>query len=166
MADDPKPDPKPDPDPDAGAKKALEEERKARREAEKSANDLRAKLKDIEDAGKDANQKLLDRIEAAEKKAADADDRVGKAEANALRLEVAAAKGLNPAQAKRLAGTTRDELEADADELLETFPSGDPKESKETVRTRPREQLRGGLEPNEDPVETNPAKLAETVPRH
>lgn len=39
----------------------------------------------------------------------------------ALRLEVAAAKGLTPKQAERLRGATREELEADADDLLESF---------------------------------------------
>ena len=39
-------------------------------------------------------------------------------EERALRAEVANAKGLTATQAKRLVGTTREELEADADELL------------------------------------------------
>jgi hypothetical protein len=44
------------------------------------------------------------------------------AELRATRLEVAHNKGLTPAQAKRLVGSTRDELEADADEILKDFP--------------------------------------------
>lgn len=40
------------------------------------------------------------------------------AEERALRAEVANAKGLTPSQAKRLVGSTREELEADADELV------------------------------------------------
>ena len=39
-------------------------------------------------------------------------------EARAMRAEIANAKGLTPTQAKRLVGNTREELEADADELL------------------------------------------------
>ncbi|QDY06157.1 hypothetical protein FJK98_02425 [Micromonospora sp. HM134] len=39
------------------------------------------------------------------------------------RAEVAAAKGLTPQQAARLRGATREELEADADELLALFPA-------------------------------------------
>ena len=38
------------------------------------------------------------------------------------RVEVAAEKGLTPAQAKRLVGKDRDELAADADEILKLFP--------------------------------------------
>jgi hypothetical protein len=40
----------------------------------------------------------------------------------AMRAEVALLKGLTPAQVKRLVGATREELEADADELLTLFP--------------------------------------------
>ncbi|MER6485751.1 hypothetical protein ABT264_19610 [Streptomyces virginiae] len=43
------------------------------------------------------------------------------ATASALRLQVAADKGLTPAQATRLQGATKEELEADADELLSAF---------------------------------------------
>ncbi|MBA9002017.1 capsid assembly scaffolding protein Gp46 family protein [Thermomonospora cellulosilytica] len=86
-----------------------------RREREKYADydDLKARAQ-AADASKSELQKLAERVEAAEKRAADM-------EAKALRAEVAQAKGLTPAQAKRLTGTTREELEADADELLEVF---------------------------------------------
>lgn len=40
-----------------------------------------------------------------------------------LRLQVAIEKGLNTAQLKRLIGNTKEELEADADELLSSFGS-------------------------------------------
>lgn len=63
------------------------------------------------EAQKTEAQKLTDRATAAEKAAADA------ALAQA-RAEVALAKGLTATQAKRLVGTTREELEADAAELL------------------------------------------------
>lgn len=46
-------------------------------------------------------------------------ERTAKAsEERAMRAEVANAKGLTPTQAKRLVGSTREELEADAAELL------------------------------------------------
>jgi hypothetical protein len=48
------------------------------------------------------------------------------ATATALRLEVATAKGLTPKQAGRLQGATREELEADADDLLTTFGTPAP----------------------------------------
>lgn len=103
---------------DAG-KKALDAERREKRAAEKRAADLEARLKEFEDRDKTESTRAIERAEAAEKAAA-------AAEARALRLEVAAEKGLTPAQAKRLVGESREELEADASELLETFkPASD-----------------------------------------
>lgn len=54
---------------------------------------------------------LEDRVAEIERQAKES-------EARAMRAEVANAKGLTPSQAKRLVGETREELEADADELL------------------------------------------------
>lgn len=53
-----------------------------------------------------------------EERVAEIERQARESEARALRAEVANAKGLTPTQAKRLIGTTREELEADADELL------------------------------------------------
>lgn len=121
----------------------------------------------------DANSKTAeDRIAVLERKIAEAD-------ANALRLEVAAAKGLTPAMARRLVGSTREELEADADELVTHVkpaeadkgdkggggekpligaPGGDSRE-------RPRESLRSGAAPQAEPEENDPTKLAALIPR-
>lgn len=53
-----------------------------------------------------------------EERVADIERQSRENESRALRAEVANAKGLTPTQAKRLVGTTKEELEADADELL------------------------------------------------
>lgn len=53
-----------------------------------------------------------------EERVAEIERHAKESEARAMRAEVANAKGLTPTQAKRLIGTTREELEADADELL------------------------------------------------
>jgi hypothetical protein len=87
----------------------------ALRKANKEAETLRLKLQEFEDRDKTEAQKLADRAESAERRAADVESR-------ALRLEVAFEKGLTPGQAKRLVGSTREELEADADEVLRDFP--------------------------------------------
>ncbi len=121
----------------------------------KELEPLAAKAKELEDANKSEADKLSERIAAAEKRAADA-------ETKALRWEVAAAKGLNQAQAKRLVGNTKEELETDADELLETFGTGD---RKTPPTRRPVENLRGGSEPDVEPEETDPTKLAALHPR-
>ena len=103
---------------DAG-KKALDAERREKRAAEKRAAELEAKLKEFEDRDKSELERAVERAEAAEKRAAEFETR-------SLRLEVAAEQGLTPAQAKRLVGETREELEADAKELLTTFkPAAD-----------------------------------------
>ncbi|MFW6091495.1 MAG: capsid assembly scaffolding protein Gp46 family protein [Actinomycetota bacterium] len=46
---------------------------------------------------------------------------LGEERQRSLRAEVAQAKGLTPRQARRLTGSTKEELEADADEILEDF---------------------------------------------
>lgn len=138
---------------DAG-KKALSEERAARRAAEKQAKELADRLREIEDRDKSDQEKAAEKVAAAEKAAADAEQR-------ALRAEVAMAKGLTAAQAKRLVGSTAEELEADADEILEAFPA---KPAVQMTR-KPVEALRGGGDPTEEPEETDPRKLAEFVPR-
>ena len=73
----------------------------------------RAKYADYDDLKKTAEgaKTLEDRV-------ADMERRTAETEMRALRAEVANAKGLTPTQAKRLVGSTREELEADADELL------------------------------------------------
>lgn len=92
-------------------KKALADERAARKAAEKKL----AAFEKAESDRADAQKTEAERRAAAEAKAADA-------ELRALRLEVAYDKGLTPAQAKRLVGTTREELEADAEEIRRDFP--------------------------------------------
>ena len=77
---------------------------------------LASKAKELEDAGRTELEKLTARAEQAERTAAEN-------AARALRLDVAFEKGLTPAQAKRLVGSSREELEADAEEILRDFPA-------------------------------------------
>ncbi len=161
MADDPTPDPQP-PTPgadlgDAG-KRAIQAERDARKKAEQSAADLAAELQAIKDKDKSDSEKLAERLAAAERRAADA-------ETQAARMEVAAEKGLTAAQARRLVGSTREELEADADDLLATFqPAGqeDPPGERPTPTPRPTPTVRGGGDPTQEPDPT-PSDIREIV---
>ena len=115
------------PEPNEPARNDVPPEVKAAlRKANKEAETLRLKLQEFEDRDKTEAQKLADRAEAAEKRAVEL-------ETKALRLEVASEKGLTPAQAKRLVGTTREELEADADELLETFKPAQAEATEQVV---------------------------------
>jgi hypothetical protein len=100
---------------DAG-KKALQEERQKARALQKQVNEALARLKQFEDRDKSEAEKTAERLSEFEKRATAAEQR-------ALRLEVAAEKGLTPGQAKRLVGATREELESDADDILATFPA-------------------------------------------
>lgn len=110
-------------------KKALAAEREARKTLEKQLADQAKQLEGLAPLGKLAEvlgvtpepgktdvDTLRERVEAQERRAAEAEIR-------ALRLEVAAEKGLTPAQAARLAGATREELAADADALKALFPA-------------------------------------------
>jgi hypothetical protein len=110
----------------------------ALRKANKEAEALRSKLKEFEDRDKSEVDKLNERLSAAEARALDAE-----------RYEVALEKGLTRTQAKRLIGTTREELEADADELLADL--GPEAKPANPLPTRPRPA--GG-----DPAPTNGLK--------
>lgn len=72
--------------------------------------------------GETAEQRLEREKKDLEKQLADA-TKGGDQNLENLRLTVAIEKGLNKAQLKRLMGSTKEELEADADELLSTFGS-------------------------------------------
>lgn len=107
----------------------------------------------LKDANKSEAQRLTDQMTAlATENAALKHDK--------LRAEVAAEKGLAAKFGRRLTGTTREELEADADELLETLPKAEV-----PLKRAPRENLRGGGRPDEEPEETDPRKLAAKIPR-
>jgi hypothetical protein len=71
-------------------------------------------------------------------------DRLRQLEYSDLRREIAATKGLSPSQAHRLIGTTKEELEADADDLLLAFEPPNPAAG---LRTRPTEKLQPGAVP-------------------
>lgn len=73
--------------------------------------DKAKRFDEIEESSKSELEKATARAEAAEKALATA-------RLDSDRASVALSKGLTPTQAKRLVGTTREELEADADDLL------------------------------------------------
>ncbi|HMG49389.1 MAG TPA: hypothetical protein VK597_02270 [Inquilinus sp.] len=99
---------------DASEIKVPPEVERALKKANKEAETLRLKLKDIEDRDKTEAQKLAERASTAESE-------VEKARTKLLRYEVAAKKNLPPTLAARLQGSTKEELEADAEVLLKEF---------------------------------------------
>lgn len=167
-ADDPADDP--DDDPDDGLPADVQAQlRKKNNEAKNLRNRLKQlegveqRLKEIEDRDKSEVDRLKDQL-------AEAQARAEKAETALARTEVAFEKGLTPAQAKRLTGATREELEADADDLLSILkpsnetepPSGGGKPS--PVSNRPTPALRGGGDPTTEP-EPDMRQVVADIPR-
>lgn len=83
-----------------------------------------ARLAEIEESNKTADQKAAERFEALEKSDREKDAALAEREAKLLRYEVAAAKGLDLKAALRLQGSTKEELEADADDFAKSFVAG------------------------------------------
>jgi hypothetical protein len=114
------PDPQPDPQGDEPlrepGKKALEAERTARAKAEA---DLAALRKEIEDSKLTAEQKTAADLAAAQQLAAEN-------AAKALRYEIAAAHEIPLSLATRLTGTTREEIEKDAETFKTLIPGATP----------------------------------------
>jgi hypothetical protein len=129
-------------------KKALAEERAARRAAEAKVAAYEKAEKDKADADKSDLQKAADARTAAEERATQAEQR-------ALRLEVAHDKGLTPAQAKRLVGATKEELEADADDILANFPA---KPAGPTPPAKPKPDPGQGARPGDKTASTTSGK--------
>jgi membrane protein involved in colicin uptake len=80
-----------------------------------------AALKKLEDEQLTETQRVQAEKDAAEAARLAAEAERDAAVAEAVRIRIAADKGLTPAQAERLRGTTKEELEADAEELLKLF---------------------------------------------
>lgn len=125
--DPPDPDPTPPPEPDEPlgepGKKALDAEREARKTAESQAKDLQKQL-DAANAQLKTLQEKLDGALAAQKQAEEAAQAATLAQ---LRTDRAAEKGLPAALAKKLTGTTAEELDAEIDELLPHLGAPGPK---------------------------------------
>lgn len=125
-------------------RKALASERAKAKAAEQERDQLKASIAE----GKTDAERVAGTL--AELKA-----RADAADLRAMRAEVAASKGLTTAQARRLQGSTVEELEADADELVAAFkpvddaggapPADDGRRRGGTAR--PTENLRPGATP-------------------
>lgn len=156
MPDDDTDAPAPDTKPDLGdaGKKALDAERKARREADARVKDLEARLATIEDKDKTEVERLTARVAAAERERDEANAKV-------LRYEIAADKGV---KARWLSGSTREELEAAADEYLADHPPAGSPSGGAPAPAKPAENLRGGGEPDQEPA-PDMRKVVEAIPR-
>lgn len=138
-------------------KRALDRMKQERKKLRTELADAKQKVKKYEDANKSEKEKLSD--DAASYKT-----RADKAEKDLWRLQIAMDKGLTRKQAGRLTGDSFEDLEADADDLLDLFK--DRKTSSKPA-SKPKEKLSGGggAEADNDPEETDPKKLAASIPR-
>lgn len=106
--------------------------------AEKERDDLQTQLDEANSKGGD------EKVAGLQTKLTKAEADAKAAKAEALKFSVALDKGLTKVQAKRLLGDTEEELEADADELLESFGGAgakaddDEDEEDSELVTRPR----------------------------
>lgn len=167
--DDPKDDDKDDDKStlDNAGKKAIDAMKRERNAAKKALAEAQAKIKEYADKDKTDTERLA---EAAE----EAKTRAGKAEQGFRKLQTAmdrAPEGATLAQikavAKRLSGDSDEEMEEDADELFALLA---PASTSDTDRRkapagRPKERLRGGGDPEDEPEETDPRKLADLIGR-
>lgn len=125
---------------------------------------LVAEKKKLEDEGKSDSDKVSEQLAALQKQLEEEKSAREKSEAEALRLRVATAKGLNETQARRLQGSTQDELEADADELIAAF--GGKKDDKPGTAGRPKEKLSAGASNDDDDTDISQEeadKVAEKI---
>jgi len=108
---------------------AIKAERDAAKKAKAERDEALAKVKEFEDAQKSEEQKREEALEAARKEADEYKQTIHNLEVKQRRTDVAAAKNLPPKLAGRLTGETVEEIEADADSLLEdlgTIPGETP----------------------------------------
>lgn len=110
-------------------------------------------------------------LEKAQERLAEEERRANEAVARADRLEVVVSKALDEEQAKRvitaakrLVGTSREELEADADDLLSSFAKPNDDGPKPTPPGKPSEDLKGGGDPSAPPS-PDIRKIVDEIPR-
>lgn len=145
-----------------GGKRALDAERAARKRLEHELKELRplaAKAKQADDAKKDEVQRLTEQLTATTTER-------DSAALHRDRLKVAISKGLTLTQAKRLVGSTEDELTADADELLADLgarPGGDKADERPGPSGKPREHLQPGGGDQAPPEETDVRALGKRM---
>jgi hypothetical protein len=122
--------------------------RKKLTDANAEAANYRTKLRETE--AKLSSAKTVEEFEAA---TAELKGQIETLERSILLNNVAAKYELPPVLAKRLAGATEEELEADAKELQKLVAPAQP------------QSLSGGLDPEEDADEFDPVKAAQAARR-
>lgn len=131
----------------------------------KEAENLQAKIKEFESANLSESQKLQqdrDSYKSRAERAEAAQQNWSIAVQVAEELELDASIAQLKAVAKRISGDSEENKIEDAQELFALLA---PKSTTPKVSSRPKEKLRGGSDPDNEPDETDPAKLAALIPR-
>jgi hypothetical protein len=119
------------------------------------------KLAAYEESQKSESQKAADRMAVLERE-------VSEAKTTALRYEVGVEKGVPTKLLRYLSGSTKEELEANAAQLIADFGTGtDPSKGAGAQSGRPREALRPGAAPgaNPDPNAEINSRIREAIRR-
>lgn len=145
-------------------KAEAEKWRKLSRQNEATAKQRADALKKYEDANKSESQRLQEERDSHKTRAEKAEAALHRREIAETRAPEHATVAQIKAVAKRLAGDSDDDLEADADELFALLAPA-PQTPAAKTPSRPKERLRGGGDPDDEPEETDPRKLAALIPR-
>lgn len=167
MADEPNPNPKPQEGDEIEIDGEKFDKDRALAKIKKTNSEnaaLRKRLDEFEKAQKEADDAKKDDLTKAQEAGANLQKSNDTLTLENTRLRVALAKGLTEKQAARLQGSTREELEADADDFLADL--GPKKDDPDPVPGRAKEKLpRGGGDSDDTVVDTDPDKLAALIPR-
>lgn len=126
---------------------------KALAKANEEAKQYRLQVKEFEDRDKTDQERTSEKL-------ADLEKNLTTAQADAVRFEIALERGLTKSQARRLVGGTREELEADAEELIADL--GLDGEGATPPSRRPKERLKPGASNSDDP-EPDPDEIANRI---
>lgn len=124
---------------------------------------LQSKVDEAAREGESETQRLQRELEETKTKLADA----GKDSVETIKLRVALEKGLTAVQAKRLVGTTEEELKADADEILESWGGAgkaDDEDGDKPPSRQPRRLANAG-DPDPDGDDIDVDKALASIPR-
>lgn len=133
--------------------KALRAERENVKQLKAQLAEANGRIKEFEDRDKSESDKQAEKL-------ADTQKRLDAATLKATQYEIAAAKGIPLTAAARLRGASREEMEADADDLLKLINAGKPGSG--TLNPNP---------PKDDPSqgrggEPKPHSLREAIANH
>jgi DNA repair exonuclease SbcCD ATPase subunit len=153
---------------DQAASADLDRLRRQLKAANREAAKYRTQVKDYQDKDKSESQRLTEAAEEAKSRASGAEQKFRKLQTAIDRAPEGASLAQIRAVAKRLHGDTDEEMEDDADELFALL-APKPAEGKDKTKPpagKPKANLRGGGDPDDEPEEMDPRKLAAQIGRY